>query len=321
MKKLRFGVLSTAKIGREKVIPAIQISERCVVDAIASRKADRAGEVARELGIKRSYGSYEELLEDENIAAVYIPLPNHLHVKWAIKALEAGKHVLCEKPIGMNADDARKLKEESEKYPDLKVMEAFMYRHHPRWKRTIELVQSGRLGDIKAVHSFFAFYNDDPDNYRNNPEQGGGALMDVGCYCISVARMIYGREPDEVSAYSEEDPKFGTDRLTSGLLNFGSGTSVFSCSTQSQHDQYVKIYGTKGALKLDWSFNYDFDKETLLQMSVGDEETVERFAPCNQFSLQADSFAESVLDDKPELISLDDTIGNMEVIDRVRNGG
>jgi len=318
MTKLRFGVLSTAKIAREKVIPAIQKSERCVVSAIASRKAEKADEVARKLGIDRSYGSYEALLEDESIDAVYIPLPNHLHVEWAIKALESGKHVLCEKPIGLNAEEARTLKNEMEKYPALKVMEAFMYRHHPRWKRTLEIVQSGRLGEIKAVHSVFAFYNDDPDNYRNTPEMGGGALMDVGCYCISVARMIYGREPVEVSGYSEIDPQFGVDRLTSGLLNFGSGASVFSCSTQSQHDQYVKIYGTKGALHLDWSFNYDFDKETILKIYIGDEETVERFAPCDQFSLQADSFASSVLDDKPTFISIDDTIGNMGVIDKIR---
>ena len=318
MKKLRFGVLSTAKIGREKVIPAIQNSERCVVDAIASRKEDRAAEVARELGIERSHGSYEALLQDENIDAVYIPLPNHMHIEWSIKALEAGKHVLCEKPIGLNADDARKLKEESEKYPDLKVMEAFMYRHHPRWKRVVEIVRSGLIGDIKAVHSFFAFYNEDPENYRNKPEMGGGALMDVGCYSISAARLIFGSEPDVVKGHSHIDPGFKTDQLTSGLMSFGSGTSVFSCSTQTHADQYLKIYGTKGKIELDKPFNPDESSRAAIKIVKGDEESEEMFDTCNQFSIQADNFAAYVWGETEAPISLDDSIANMEAIDLTR---
>lgn len=318
MKKLNIGVLSTAKIGREHVIPAIQKSQHCTVSAIASRSRKRAGEVAESLGIDVSYGSYEELLADNAIDAVYIPLPNHMHVEWSIKALEAGKHVLCEKPIGMNGEDARKLKKESEKYPDLKVMEAFMYRHHPRWKRVVEIVRSGMIGEIKAVHSFFAFYNEDPENYRNKPEMGGGALMDVGCYSISAARLIFGSEPNVVKGHSHIDPGFKTDQLTSGLMSFGSGTSVFSCSTQTHADQYVKIYGTKGRIELERPFNPDESSKTSIKIVKGDKESEETFEVCNQFSLQADNFAAYVWGKIESPISLDDSIANMDAIDKIR---
>lgn len=318
MEKIRIGVLSTAKIGRVYVIPAMQKSESISVTAIASRNLDRAKETAKKLGIATAYGSYEELLEAPDIDAVYVPLPNHLHVEWSIKSLRAGKHVLCEKPIGMNADDARKLRNASEKYPDLKVMEAFMYRHHPRWKRVVEIVNSGELGDIKSVHSFFSYYNDDPENYRNSAEMGGGGLMDVGCYSISVARLIFGREPEKVYGYSEYDPEFNIDRLTSGLMSFGTGTSVFTCSTQCHKDQYVKIYGTKGMMELDWPFNPDFSKDTVLNIKIGDDEREETFGPCDHFTLQADAFAHAILTDSPVHVSLEDSIGNMEVIDKVR---
>ncbi len=318
MKKLRFGILSTAKIGRVYTIPAMQQSEYCEVSAIASRNLERAVSVARELSIPKAYGSYEELLNDPDIDAIYIPLPNHLHVQWSIKCLESGKHVLCEKPIGMDAVDARKLKEAAKRYPGLHVMEAFMYRHHPRWQRVAEIVRSGKLGEIKTVHSMFSYYNDDPDNYRNSVEMGGGGLMDIGCYSISVARLIFGMEPDQVYGYSEYDPDFGIDRLASGLLTFGSGTSVFTCSTQCFKDQYVKIYGTKGKLDLNWPFNPDFSEKTILRGVIDEKEFNEEFPPCNHFTIQADNFARSVFDGTPAPISLDDSIGNMEVIDRVK---
>lgn len=318
MGKIRIGVLSTAKIGRVYVIPAMQKSEEVTVTAIASRNIERANEAAASLGIAKSYGSYEELLSDRDIDAVYIPLPNHLHVKWSIKAMEAGKHVLCEKPIGMNADDARKLKAASLEYPELTVVEAFMYRYHPRWKRVLDIVKSGNLGEIKAVHSFFSYYNDDPENYRNSAEMGGGGLMDVGCYSISVARLIFGSEPDHVYGYSDKDPEFQIDRLTSGLMSFGPGTSVFTCSTQCHKGQYVKIFGSKGMLELDWPFNPDFSKDTVLKISIGEDQTEEVFAPCNHFTLQADEFAHAIQTNSRPRISLDDSVGNMEVIDRVR---
>lgn len=313
------GVLSSAKIGRVYVIPAMQQSERCKVHAISSRNAGLAASVAHEFSIPTSYGSYEELLADPDIDAVYIPLPNHMHVDWSIKCLEAGKHVLCEKPIGMSAEDARRLKAAADKVPHLKVMEAFMYRHHPRWKRVFELVHSGKLGEIRAVHSFFSYFNDDPENYRNSAEMGGGGLMDVGCYSISTARLIFGRKPDFVTGFSDFDPDFDVDVVTSGLLGFGSGTSVFTCSTQCHKDQYVKIFGTKGKIELDWPYNPDFTRPTKLRVHIDGLEVIEEFEPCNHFTLQADAFARSVIQDEPVTISLDDSIENMEVIDRIRS--
>ena len=318
MEKIRFGVLSTAKIGHEKVIPAMQQSKYCEITAICSRNKNRAEEVALQMNIPRAYGTYEELLADPEIDAIYNPLPNNLHVQWSIKSLMAGKHVLCEKPIGMDAKDARKLLDASKQFPKLKVMEAFMYRHHPRWKRVVELVRSGKLGEIKAVHSFFSYYNDDPDNYRNSAEMGGGGLMDVGCYSISVARLVFGRKPVSAAGISEFDPDFKVDRLTSGLINFGTGTSVFTCSTQCHKDQYVKIFGTKGKIELDWPFNPDFTKPTILKCVIDEIEINEEFEPCDHFTLQGNAFARSILDDTPVPIPLEDTIENMEVIDMVR---
>lgn len=318
MKKIRFGILSTANIGRKYVTPAIQLANRCEVTAVASRNLKNAESYASDFDIPKVYGSYDELLADPHIDAVYIPLPNHLHVEWSIKCLYAGKHVLCEKPIGMNAADAEKLLTESKKYPDLKVMEAFMYRHHPRWKRVVDLVRSGKLGEIKAVHSLFTYFNDDPGNYRNSAEMGGGGLMDVGCYSISTARLIFGRRPKNAFGVSEYDPQYHIDRLTSGLLDFESGTSVFTCSTQCHKDQYVKIYGTQGKIELDWPFNPDFSQPAKLHIMMDDDEIVEEFAPCNHFTLQADAFADAILNNEPAPISLEDSIENMRVIDSVR---
>ncbi len=320
MKSIKIGVLSTAKIAREKVIPAIQKARNCEVAAIASRNLEKAKETAVHLGIQKAYSSYEELLADPGIDAVYIPLPNHLHVQWSIRSLEAGKHVLCEKPVGMDAADAHKLLAESKKYPHLKMLEAFMYRYHPRWKRTVELVRAGIIGDIKAVHSFFSYYNDDPENYRNSAEMGGGGLMDVGCYSISVARLIFGRKPIFATGVSEMDPDFNIDRLTSGLMDFETGTSVFTCSTQCYKDQYVKILGTKGKIELDWPFNPDFAKPTLLKGVIDDDNYfTEEFEPCDHFTLQAEAFANCILNDEPASLSLEDSIENMEVIDQIRN--
>lgn len=316
---IRFGILSTAKIARIHVVPAMQLAERVSVTAIASRDPARAKETAKALNIPAAYGSYEELLQDPDVDAVYIPLPNNLHVSWAIKALEAGKHVLCEKPLGMDSEDAARLADAARNHPDLKVTEAFMYRHHPRWKRVSGLVRSGKIGELKSVQSFFSYVNTDPDNYRNNVALGGGSLMDIGCYSISVARLLFGREPDEVFGTSEKDPHFGTDRLTSGLLNFGTGTSVFTCSTQTHRDQYVKIHGTKGMIEIDWPFNTDPDRESVLNITLDGKSSREVFGPCNHYTLQAESFAASILNNTPPLISLNDSLANMAVLDQIRS--
>ena len=232
MNKIHWGILSTAKIAIEKVIPAMQQGKHCEMSAIASRTQENARETAKSLKIPKSYGSYQELLNDTSIDAVYIPLPNHMHVPWTIKALAAGKHVLCEKPIAMTADEAEKLLQETQKYPHLKVMEAFMYRHHPQWLRALDMINEGGIGTVKTVHSFFSYHNDDPENIRNIANIGGGGLMDIGCYCISLARLIFDTEPQRVMGKIELDPEFKTDRLCSGILDFGQGTSTFTCSTQ-----------------------------------------------------------------------------------------
>ena len=198
MKKIHWGILSTAKIGIEKVIPAMQQGKYCEMAAIASRTQESAREAAKHLKIPKAYGSYQELLDDTSIDAVYIPLPNHMHVPWTIKSLAAGKHVLCEKPIALTVAEAEKLLHETQKYPHLKVMEAFMYRHHPQWLQALKLIKEGGIGTVITVHSFFSYYNNDPENIRNMADIGGGSLMDIGCYCISLARLIFDAEPQRV---------------------------------------------------------------------------------------------------------------------------
>ena len=250
MKKLNWGILSTAKIGIEKVIPAMQQGKLSEIVAIASRTHESAREAAKNLKIPKAFGSYQDLLDDTSIDAVYIPLPNHMHVPWTIKALAANKHVLCEKPIALTATEAKELLKETEKFPHLKVMEAFMYRHHPQWIRALELINGGGIGIVKTVHSFFSYYNDDPENIRNMVDIGGGGLMDIGCYCISLARLIFDAEPQRVMGKIEYDPNFKTDRICSGILDFGRGISTFTCSTQLIPFQRVNIFGTKGMLSL-----------------------------------------------------------------------
>jgi predicted dehydrogenase len=318
-KKIRFGIISTAKIGIEKVIPAMQLSKHCEVNAISSRNLSTAERAAEKLGIARSYCTYEELLEDPDIDAVYIPLPNHLHLPWILKSMRAGKHVLCEKPITLNAEEAQQIHEESKKYTDIKFMEAFMYRFHPRWKRTYQLLRNGEIGTLKCIHSFFSYYNDDPDNIRNIADMGGGGLMDIGCYSISLSRFLFGEEPVTVKGIMENDPTFNVDRLTSGLLQFSSGTSIFTCSTQSYKDQFIIAYGTDGKIEMDWPFNPETDSITTLHITDNNGQRIEEFPPSNHFTIQADLFAESILQDKKVPTPFDDAIANMSVIDRLRS--
>lgn len=315
--KVRFGVLSTAKIGVQKVIPAMQMGKLCSVTAIASRDKARARQTADELQIPNAYGSYEELLADNEVDAVYIPLPNHMHVPWSIKSLEAGKHVLCEKPIGLTEDEARDLIEAAGKFPDLKIMEAFMYRHHPRWQKAKELVDNGTIGTLKVIHSFFSYFNDDPNNIRNIAEIGGGSLMDIGCYSISLSRFLFGEEPLEATAIIEKDPGFGTDRLTSGMLKFNNGRSLFTCATQCHKHQYVKIIGTEGKIEIEWPFTPETDEPTILQLDTDDSTRTITFEPCNHYTIQGDQFARAILENREVPVPLEDAVANMVVIGRL----
>ncbi len=313
--KVRGGVLSTAKIGRQKVIPAMQLGKYCEITAIASRNLEKAQATAEQLAIARAYGSYEALLADADIDAVYIPLPNHLHVPWSIKALNAGKHVLCEKPIGLTAAQARELLTITRKYPQLKVMEAFMYRFHPQWQRVWQLVAAGKIGELRTIQSFFSYYNIDPDNIRNQAEAGGGGLMDIGCYCISLSRFLFGAEPRIVSGFMEYDPQFGVDRLTSGTLEFSKGISTFTCATQLLPYQQVNIFGTEGRLEIEIPFNAPSDRPCRIWHQRGSEIEEIAFDICNQYTIQGDLFSQAVLNNTEVPTPLEDAVANMQVIE------
>ena len=317
MKKLNWGILSTAKIGIEKVIPAMQQGKLSEIVAIASRTHESAREAAKKLKIHKAYGSYQDLLDDTSINAVYIPLPNHMHAPWTIKALAADKHVLCEKPIALTATEAKELLKETEKFPHLKVMEAFMYRHHPQWIQALELINGGGIGMVKTVHSFFSYYNDDPENIRNMVDIGGGGLMDIGCYCISLARLIFDEEPQRVFGKIEYDPDFETDRICSGILDFVQGTSTFTCSTQLVPYQRVNVFGTKGRIEIEIPFNAPPDKpcKILFQNNENIEEI--EIEICDQYTIQGDLFSLAVLKNEKVPTPIEDAVANMKVLEAV----
>lgn len=317
MKKLRWGIISTAKIGREKVIPAIQRSELGTVVAIASSNHQLRAETASRLNIPVQYESYEDLLADQEIDAVYIPLPNHLHLPWIVKSAQAGRHVLCEKPLTLNAAALQELQDQLAAYPGVKVMEAFMYRFHPQWEAVKDMVMHDEIGELRQVQSFFSYFNIDAQNIRNKPEAGGGALMDIGCYCISFARWLFEAEPRRVSALMDIDPDFGTDRMTSAMLEFEKGSSSFTCSTQLQPYQRVNILGTKGRIEVEIPVNAPPDQHMRVWLYKGVDKKEFQFDPVDQYSLQADAFARAVLEDKPVPTPLADALGNMRVIDAV----
>jgi predicted dehydrogenase len=317
MSKLRFGILSTAKIGTDKVIPAMQAGKYCDVVAIASRDVGRAKAAATPLGIAKAYGSYEELLADSAIDAIYNPLPNHLHVPWSIKCLEAGKHVLCEKPIGMSAAEAQQLLDASPRHPQRKIMEAFMYRHHPQWQMAKQLVTEGQIGRLRTIQSFFSYNNLDPKNIRNIAEVGGGGLMDIGCYNISQSRFIFGSEPQRVLGIVEFDEKFKTDRLASGILEFEGGAATFTCGTQIAPYQRVNIFGDEGRIEIEIPFNAPPDRPCKL-WHQRDTKIEEHLLPvANQYQIQGDLFAMAVLENRPVPTPLEDAVSNMKVIEAV----
>jgi predicted dehydrogenase len=315
MGKVRFGILGTAKIAIEKVIPAMQSGLYTDVTAIASREQSRARHAAEKLGIAKHYGSYDDLLADPEIDAIYNPLPNHLHVPLSIKAIEAGKHVLCEKPIALTSDEGQKLVDVAKTNPGMKVMEAFMYRLHPQWKKSVEIVRSGGIGTLRTINSVFSYFNDDKNNIRNMVSAGGGGLMDIGCYCISLARLLFGKEPTRVAGIMELDPDFKTDRLTSGILDFGSGTATFTCSTQLTPYQRVNIYGTKGRIEIEIPFNAPPDKRCRIwhQTPKGIEEI--SFPVCDQYTIQGDEFARAIMDGTSVPTPIEDAVGNMKVME------
>jgi predicted dehydrogenase len=319
MKKIRWGVLGAAKIARTKVIPAMQLSEEVEVIALASRSLETAQTAASALGIPRAYGSYAELLADPDVDAVYNPLPNHLHVPWSIKAAEAGKHVLCEKPVALSADEARTLVAARDRTRVL-IQEAFMVRTHPQWLGVRNEVRAGRLGELRAIQMAFSYFNRDPANVRNKADIGGGALMDIGCYPVTLSRFLFEDEPSRVIASTDLDPEFKTDRLTSGLLEFPRGQCAFTCSTQLVSYQRMQVLGTRGRIEVEVPVNAPPDRTCRIFIDDGRDPfgtgiEARTFAVCNQYTLQADQFSRAIREGRPAPVPLEDAVANMEVID------
>jgi predicted dehydrogenase len=319
MGRLRWGVLGTAKIAIEKVIPPMQSGTYSQVEAIASRDTARAEAAAAHLGLARAYGSYEALLADTAIDAVYIPLPNHMHVEWTIKAAEAGKHVLCEKPIALNAREAERLLEVRDR-TGVRIQEGFMVRTHPQWLKVRELVTGGAIGRLQAIQGFFSFHKTDPENIRNIAEFGGGGMLDIGCYPIATSRFVTGSEPARVAALMEYDAALGIDRLGSVMLDFGTVQASFTYGTQLVAHQRMQFFGERGRLDVEIPFNAPADRPCRLHLDDGSDlfgggtRSLE-IAPCNQYAIQADAFSRAVLEGVEPPIPLEDAIANMRTID------
>jgi len=321
MDKIRWGVLGVAKIATEKVIPAMQRGERSTVTAIASRDLAKARAAAARLDIAKAYGSYEELLADPDVDAIYNPLPNHLHVPWTIKAAEHGKHVLCEKPIGLSAAEARDLLAVRDR-TGVRIQEAFMVRTHPQWLKVKDLIADGRIGEVRAVLGAFSYTNRDPGNIRNKPEIGGGALFDIGCYLVNTSRFIFGTEPLRVTGAIQRDPDMGTDRLTSVLLDYGTGHAAGSCSTQMVFYQRLQIFGTTGRIELPIPFNAPPDRPSRIIVDTGADlfgggVTNIDVEICNQYTIQGDRFSRAILDGSDVPCPLEDAVKNMACIDAI----
>jgi predicted dehydrogenase len=322
---VRWGILGAAHIAVSKVIPAMQRSPMTPVVAIASRDHAKARAAADQLGVPRAYGSYEELIADPDVDAIYNPLPNHLHVPWSIRAAEAGKHVLCEKPLALSAAEARLLLEARER-TGMQIGEAFMVRAHPQWAAVRELIAEGRIGELKVVAGHFSYFRHDPTDVRNKPEWGGGALMDVGCYPITLSRWLFDEEPLEVTGMLEFDPELKVDRLGSGLLRFPSGQATFTCGGQVVHYQRMQIFGTEGRIDVEIPFSPPFDHscrifidDGLALGGVGAEEV--RFPAVDQYRLQGERFSEAIRGVGHVPTTLEDAIGNMAVIDALFRSG
>ena len=314
-------MLGVAKIATDKVIPAMQRGDWSEVVAIGSRDEARASDAARALGLARAHGSYEALIDDPDIEAIYNPLPNHLHVPWTIRALDAGKHVLCEKPIGLSVAEAEHLIDARDR-TGRKVQEAFMVRTHPQWLAAQALVRDGRIGELRSVAGYFSYFNRDAGNIRNVPAFGGGAMMDIGCYLIHTSRMMFGAEPRRVVSLIERDPEMHVDRLSSLMLDFEGGHAIGTCSTQVVAYQRMQMFGTRGRIEVEIPFNAPPDRPCRVLVDDGRDlfgggiETIE-IPTVDQYTVQGDLFSRAIREDAPVAYPLEDTVANMRVIDAV----
>lgn len=318
---VRWGVIGAAKIATEHVIPATQASQSARVVAIASRDSAKARGVADAHGIAQAYGAYEDVLADPNVEAVYVPLPNYLHAEWTERAAEAGKHVLCEKPLTMDAAEAERLIAVRDR-TGVRIEEAFMFRLHPQWARVREIIAAGRIGDVRAVQGIFNYMNTDPDDIRNRPGIGGGGVYDVGSYPITAARLIFGAAPIRATASIEIDPVFETDRLASVLLEFAGGLASIVCATQTARYQHVRIVGTGGLIDVEHPFTPPPTKSCRIAIGgrtqiAGIPDEVETFAPVNQYGLQAEAFSQGIRNAEASAFPLEDALLNMRTLDAV----
>lgn len=315
--KIRWGILSTANIGTVHVIPAMMKGQFTEIAAIASRNLSNAKKTADQLGIPTAYGSYKELLADQTIDAIYIPLPNHIHVEWSIKCMEAGKHVLCEKPIALTKEDIYKLIAVRDK-TGKKISEAFMVRSHPQWLKTLEIIKKGELGEVKAIQGFFSYFNRDTANIRNIPEYGGGSIWDIGCYPINTSRFIFNEIPKRVIALTENDPDYDVDRLASAILDFPSGQAVFTSGTQLSPYQRMSVFGTEKHLEIEIPFNAPIDKPTRIfinnTVTRDDKREIIEIETSNHYTLQGDNFSQAILNNSEVPVPLEDSLINTAVI-------
>ena len=316
---VRWGILGAANIALQRVVPAMQHSPHTPVVAIASRDLAKARLAADRLGIPRAYGSYQELIDDPDIDAIYNPLPNHLHVPWTIRAAEAGKHVLCEKPLALSAAEASSLLEVRDR-TGVQIAEAFMVRAHPQWAAVRELVAEGRVGELRLVVGHFSYFRRDPNDIRSRLEWGGGALMDVGCYPITLSRWLFAEEPTAVIGAVDRDPELHVDRLASGLMRFSSGHASFSCAMQLVPSQRMELFGTEGRIALEIPFSPPADHACRILVDDGSQlagaaAEVIILPAVDQYRLQGERFSEAVRGVGTVSVTLEDAIANMSVID------
>ncbi len=315
---LRFGILSTAKIGRELVVPAIQDAENCVVTAVASRDLARAREMADRFSIPHAFGSYEEMLASDTIDAVYIPLPTSQHVEWSIKAADAGKHVLCEKPIALKAAEIDSLIAARDRNKVL-VSEAYMVVYTPVWKKVRELLAEGAIGRLRHVQGAFTYFNRDAGNMRNIPALGGGGLPDIGVYPSITTRFATGKEPQRIQAVTERDPEFGTDMYSSVKADFGDFEMSFYISTQMASRQVMVFHGTDGFIEVKSPFNadrYGAEEVELANRSHGQSQ-IFRFPDSRQYKLEAEAFADAATGGASEVVTLESSKKNQAMIDAI----
>ena len=316
MKKMKFGVLGVSGHFLKRIVLPLQNSDKVKIHGIGSRNIKKAEKTAAEYKIPRAYGSYEEVLADGEIDAIFIPLPNHLHKEWIFRSIDAGKHVLCEKPIGMNAAETREIIKYS-KNSGFIVMEAFMYRFHPKWHKAKSIVDNGYIGKVTQIHTVFSYNNQDPENIRNIKDIGGGALLDIGCYAISTARYIVGRAPDRVVSLVSEHPSFKTDMTTSAILDFGGTRALFTVSTATFPQQEVRIFGTEGSVTVTIPFNDISEIPGRILFENNETNRVIEVSPVNQYKLMFEKFADSVWKGEALPVPLGDSLENMKTIDAV----